>query len=160
MKDLNMKHRHFREVKRSTLGLPPKPDRADPVPGNPDVLKKANDVTGYAQGDMRPSLTIGSWLVREPTQQDPCAAHAREARRSIHSRPPMTGQNLEALGRDNGWARDGSGRLVPLDSSIDVLRFALANEPKQQADDGIRIEREVNSRRWLVMDGKKHFRGF
>lgn len=71
----------------------------------------------------------------------------------------MTGQNLEALGRDNGWTRDGSGRLVPLDSSIDVLRFALANEPKQQADDGIRIEREANSRRWLVMDGKKHFRG-
>ena len=52
----------------------------------------------------------------------------------------MTGRtNLDAQGRDNGWARDGSGKLVALNSSDDVLRVALASQPKQPADDGIRI---------------------
>jgi hypothetical protein len=67
----------------------------------------------------------------------------------------MTGRtNLDAQGRDNGWARDGSGKLVALNSSDDVLRVALASQPKQPADEGIRVERESNSRRWLVIIGK------
>jgi hypothetical protein len=71
-----------------------------------------------------------------------------------------SGTNLKAQGRDAGWARDGSGKLVPLDSADDVLRVALASQPKQPADDGIRIEREANSRRWLVIDGKNVFGPF
>jgi hypothetical protein len=43
---------------------------------------------------------------------------------------------------------------VALNSSDDVLRVALASQPKQPADDGIRIEREFGSRRWLVISGK------
>jgi hypothetical protein len=50
--------------------------------------------------------------------------------------------------------------LVPLDSSVDVLRVALASQSKRQADDGIRIEREANSRRWLVIHGKNVFGPF
>ena len=60
----------------------------------------------------------------------------------------------DALGRDKGWARDGSGKLVPLNSIVDVLRIAQANQPKQQAEDGIRIEKDPDSRRWLVIDGQ------
>jgi hypothetical protein len=50
-----MKHRHFRDVKRSTLGLAPEPDPERVglvVSGNPDVLKQAHDVPDFAQGDM------------------------------------------------------------------------------------------------------------
>jgi hypothetical protein len=63
-------------------------------------------------------------------------------------------RNLEAQGRDRGWARDSRGKLVELNSSDDVLCVALANQPKQQVDDSIRIEREAGGRRWLVVDGK------
>jgi hypothetical protein len=73
----------------------------------------------------------------------------------------MTGRtDLDALGRDRGWARDGSGKLVSLDSADDVLRVTLASQPKQPADDGIRIEREPHGRRWLVIDGKNVFGPF
>jgi hypothetical protein len=68
----------------------------------------------------------------------------------MSNRSPTT--NLDGFGRDKGWARDGSGKLVPLNSTVDVLRVAQANQPKQQA--GIRIEKDPNSRRWLVIDGK------
>jgi hypothetical protein len=68
--------------------------------------------------------------------------------------------NLEAQGRDSGWARDGCGRLVPLDSNVDVLRAALASQPKHPADGGIRVEREPYSHRWLVIDGQNVFGPF
>lgn len=62
--------------------------------------------------------------------------------------------NLEAQGRDVGWARDGTGRLRPLNNDQDLLCFALTNQRQPQPESERRIEREPNGRRWMVIDGK------
>jgi hypothetical protein len=56
--------------------------------------------------------------------------------------------NLEGLGRDTGWARDGSGRLKPLNTC-----FALANRSLEQPYSERRLERDPSSRGWIVIDG-------
>ena len=62
--------------------------------------------------------------------------------------------NLEGLGRDKGWARDGSGRLKPLNTDQDVLLFVLANRSQEQPYSERRLERDLSSRGWLVIDGR------